>query len=294
MMRLRAMLVPILCAPLAVLAQPAPSTSRVGDVYEIVSIRDSFDDRGVEGSGSSHDQDTIVERVIAVTDAGLELEYDLPKTASKQERASNWEFPARVFKPVSGSMQMRNVAEREARLSAWLKAAKWPRTVCGKWIFTWNAFRIECDPQAVLKTIADLDLRSADLRESGLYHDRVAQAPAVLTISTRSATSTILTASMLIDPEAIRRNRAENDVVLGQFTGKPVTLDMALRMRSAEKISGTIAMTVEADAAGSVRRRTKITTVRIAIPGKAAETNTTTETVDRRLVSMRATELQTR
>ena len=131
-----------------------PLAPQVGDTYEITLTRDSAQQGSHGSSGSSHDKDTIIERVIGLRADGLELQYDLPSAATADERAGNWQFPARVFKPFGGPAQLLNGPELEARVDGWLKAAGWPRTVCGHWIFTWNAFRIECDPQSVLAMTA--------------------------------------------------------------------------------------------------------------------------------------------
>ncbi len=140
-------------------AEPAQFRPQIGDTYEIIMKQTSAQNSSDGSSGSSHDNDTIIERVIGVRPDGLELEYDLPKSASQASRTGTWQFPARVFKPEHGSMQLLNRPELEARIEAWLKAAKWTREVCGRWIFTWNAFRIECDPQSVIVNLESFDLR---------------------------------------------------------------------------------------------------------------------------------------
>jgi hypothetical protein len=123
-----AVLLPVVVARAGAL----PLAPQVGDTYEITQTRDSA--RGGSGSsGSSQDKDTIIERVTGLRADGLELLYDLPDAATADERAGNWQFPARV--------------------DGWLKAAGWSRSVCGHWIFTWTAIRIECDPQSVIKVV---------------------------------------------------------------------------------------------------------------------------------------------
>jgi hypothetical protein len=51
-----------------------PLAPQVGDTYEITL-----------SAGSSHDKDTIIERVIGLRADGVELEYDLPKAAANEE-----------------------------------------------------------------------------------------------------------------------------------------------------------------------------------------------------------------
>lgn len=150
--------------------QAAP---QVGEEYEIIKKYETSQLSSDGGSGSSRGRDTLLERVIGVRDGGLELEYDLPKDATAADRARSWQFPVRVFRPTNGSMRLLNRPELEARVEVWLKAAGWTRAACGRWIFTWNAFLIECDPQSVIKMVEAVDLRVADLRDGAPYQKPV-------------------------------------------------------------------------------------------------------------------------
>ena len=182
---------------------------------------------------------------------------------------------------------MLNGPELEARVDGWLKAAGWPRTVCGHWIFTWNAFRIECDPQSVIKTVESLDLRSADLRDGAPYKETGARGRGTLTKKVTGPDDTIFAVEMPVDPDAVRRARAESDVAVGEVMNKPVTLDAALRKRAREIVWGTFSVTFETDSAGNVRRRTRVTKLDIKAPDGQSETVTVTETLERRPISGR-------
>ena len=264
-----------------------PLAPQVGDTYEITLTRDSAQQGSDGSSGSSHDKDTIIEQVISVRADGLELQYHLPDDATADEKARNWQFPARVFKPFGGPTQLLNGPELKARVDGWLKAAGWPRTVCGHWIFTWNAFRIECDPQSVIKTIQSFDLRSADLRDGASYQEAEARSSGKLARKAAGPDGAIFTVEMPVDPDAVRRARAESDVVMGEMMKKPVSLDAALRERAKEIVSGTISVAFETDPAGDVRRRTKVTKLDIIGPDDRSGTETVTETLERQLISRR-------
>ena len=259
-----------------------PLAPQVGDTYEITLTRDSAQQGTHGSSGSSHDEDTIIERVIGVRADGLELQYDLPSAATADARARNWQFPARVLKPFGGPTQLLNGPELEARVDGWLKAAGWPRTVCGHWIFTWNAFRIECDPQSVIKTVESFDLRSADLREGAPYQETEARGSGKLAGRAGGPDAATFVVEMPVDPDAVRRGRPESDVVVGDIMNKPVSLDAALRERAREIVSGTISVAFETDPAGNVRRRTKVTKLDIKGADGRSETETATETLERR------------
>jgi len=264
-----------------------PLAPRVGDTYEITQTRDSAQGGSGGSSGSSYDKDTIIERVTGVRADGLELLYDLPDAATADERAGNWQFPARIFKPFGGPAQLLNGPELEARVDGWLKAAGWPRSVCGHWIFTWTAIRIECDPQSVIKVVQSFDLRSADIREGAPYQETEARSSGKLVRKAPGPDGTTFAVEMPADPDAIRRARAASDVVVGEIMKKPVSLDAALHERAKEIVSGTISVTFETEPAGNVHRRTKVTKLETVEPDGRSETETITETLERRLISPR-------
>jgi hypothetical protein len=179
-------------------------------------------------------------------------------------------------------MQLLNGAELEARLETWLKAAGLARTACGRWIFAWNAFKIECDAKSVLEAIEAVDLSSVDLREGGSYRDSEARGSGSLAKAAASADGASYTVTMDLDPEAVRRAKAESDVVVAEIMQKPVTLEAALRERAKESVSGTISVTFATDPAGNVRRRIKVMKVETKKPDGVTESETKSETVERR------------
>jgi hypothetical protein len=275
----------LLLSSVVVPAEGSPLPPQVGDAYQIIRTKESSQQGGNGSSGSSHDKDTIIERVVGLRAGGLELEYDLPKAAKTNGKTADWQFPFRVFKPFHGPAQVLNGPELETRVEAWLKASKWSRSVCGHWIFTWNAFRIECDPQSVLKTAEAFDLKSTDLREGDSYREAEALGPGKLKRKASGPDEVIFTAEMEIDPNAVRRARAESDVMVGEIMRKPKTTDAALRERVKETVSGTISVAFQTDAAGTVRRRTKVTKLDIKLPDGGSETEAVTEALERRLIS---------
>jgi hypothetical protein len=284
-MRLMTMAAALLLPTLATGTEPMQTRPQIGDTYEITSDRESSQESNDGSSGSSTDRDGLIERVVGVREAGLELEYDLPENAAAGGRASSWQFPVRVFKPARGGLQLLNGLELEARVDDSLKANGMTRAACGHWIFTWNAFRIECDPQSVIKTIEAWDLAPDDLRDGASYKDPKARAPAPLLRKKAGADGTTFVVEMALDPEAVRRERAESDIVVAQLSKKTLTLDAALRARSAEAISGTITITFEADSAGEVRRRTRVTRLETKGPGTRIETQIVKHVMERRRVS---------
>jgi len=259
-------------------------TPHVGDTYEITMIREMAQKSSDDSTGSSFDKDTIIERVIDVRDGGTEIEYDLPKSPTNEE-AKDWKFPVRVLRPQTGPLQLLNRAELEGRVDKWLRAAKWTRDVCGRWLFSWNAFRIECDPQVAVTTIETFDLSEADLRDGAPYQEGGALSTGILRKQKASAEGETFVVQMDADPDAVRRMRAESDVAVSEMLQKPVTIEAALLKRAEETVSGTISITFETGPTGVVRRRTKVTELRTQTADGHSTTETVTQTLERRMIS---------
>lgn len=261
---------------LAALLLAPTSTPPPGAVYRINIVRESSEKSDAGMTGETYDRDEIVERVIAVRDDGIELEYDIAKPTA-QDRDVAWQYPIRVFKPVGGPLRLTNATEMQARADAWRKRAKLPPEACGHWYFTWNAFRVECDPQAVLPSITALDIQLPDLRDGAPYRSPQARAPAPLA---RAANGSF-TVTLVLDPEVVRRGEVESDLILAEILKKPLTRDAAIRARATEDISGTIMVTFDVDKTGQVTRRTTVTNTAIKGADGKITTRTATETIER-------------
>src|SRR3954466_8512809 len=108
MPRLLAVVTALLLHTLAARAHEPQPGPRPGDVYEIRSEAVSSNTSSQGSSGSAHDRDTLIERVIAVRDTGVELEFDLAREATTEDRAAYWQFPVRVLRPPQGPLQLLN------------------------------------------------------------------------------------------------------------------------------------------------------------------------------------------
>lgn len=251
----------------------------VGERHEITKSYETSNEGG-DSTGTSHGRDTIEERVIGTRQEGVELEYDLPSSATPEDRAREWIFPARVLRQGDGALRLLNRSELEARLERWLRAANWTREICGRWIFTWNAFRIDCDPESALDVVRTYDLRSVDLREGATYQVPEARGSGVLRRVSNGADGPTFTVVLDVDPDAVRRARAESDVAVGEIMRQPVTLEAALRRHAEEQVSGIIEVTFETDPAGNARRQTRVTRLEIVGPG-GREIQSRTDIVER-------------
>lgn len=263
-------------ASAAVATASATPTPRIGDTFQISVDRETeaYGNRDDSPRSTSTDRDSYVERIMAVRPDGIILEYDLPARVSARERATTWQFPFQVLKAPGGTLQLLNEPELAGRVNRWLKAAGMPRAVCGTLIFTWNAFRIECDPQSTIRWLTSVILPD-NLEVGSPVNDPDAQAAVTL----RQGSENKLFATLQVDPAAIRRQRAETEVGVAELMHKSPTIDAARKAHEVETITGTIAVTFDLDSEGRTRGRTRVRTVQIGWPNGRIETQTVTETL---------------
>ena len=257
---------------------------KVGDTYKVRLERESKRN-GSASSGGSTSRTTLTERVVELRADGIVLEFDLPADTSAKERAREWQFPARVLKRPDGSLELVNLDELEARSVAWLERAELDPSACGKWLFTWTAVKIECDPQSAIDLIQPFDLRQSNLVEGAMYQETGADGPSRIEMMRQESGGAIFTAKTEVDPDFMRRQRAEADLVVAEIMGDTVpTLDAAIQMRSLDRYSGSIVTEFETDAAGRVVRKTTVTEVMAEFPDRTVEHETTTQIVRREMV----------
>ena len=265
-----------LALPLAAHAQGA----KPGDTYQILRTTETAE-RSANGTSTSSNRDAIVERVIAVRENGVELEYDL---VAGTNSPANWQFPARVFKPQRGPIRLLNRAELAVRVDAWLKRGNMTRAACGRWIFTWKAFKIECDPQSAVAIIDGFDPGPAGLTEGAPYKDRNTRAPARLTRKRTGPDGAVFVAELAVDPDTVRKAKAENDVAVAEINGRTLSPEAARRAHAADRIAGTITLTFYTDATGQVRRQTRVVRMEIGNADGTTVARTITQTLDRQRV----------
>ena len=259
----------------------SPPDPAVGDQHEIIVSYETSQQRSDGSSGSSSGRDVLLERVVAISSDGLELEFDLPNEATAEDRARVWKFPARVLQQSNGAIRLLNRDELEERVDRWLTAAELPRDMCGRWIFTWNAFRIDCDPDSVIAHIEAINLLTVDLREGATYRHPQTVGSGTLTLTSDGPNGATYSVKLEVDAEAVRNSRAESDVVVGEIMQRPVTLETALSERSKESLSGTVEVTFDVDASGNPTRRTVVTILETVTPDGVSETDRRIETVER-------------
>ena len=276
-----------LIAAVGILAQASISGAspaggaRPGEGFTISVDREMSGHTNRGSSSSSTDQDSYIEQIVAVRPDGLELNFDLAPE-SEEDRADTWQLPTRVLRPGHGRIQLLNRAELEGRRDRWLKRGKMDSAACGHWIFTWNTFKIECDPESALDLIRHIDLDAADIREGALYHDPAALAPMPLRRTANGLTGAIFSARLEIDPEKVRREAANGDVVVAGLSNRKLTPEDALKAHAGDKISGSITVTFDVDSGGKPWRKESITKVETIKPDGQISDNTVDETIQRK------------
>jgi hypothetical protein len=229
---------------------------------------------------------TLIERVIDVNDDGLVLEFDLPAETTDDERKRSWQFPARVRKAHDNSLTLLNTAELKSRNGDWLKLGNFDQSHCGLWIFTWVAQKIECNPNSILTELEGLDIRRVQLMDGTMYESVFGLSPVPLQSLSMDTGGVRLEAELEVDPEIVRLQRAESDIVVAQILGEEIpTLDEAVKSKEMEKISGTIRVTYELDENGQPVCRIRKTDVEVLFPDGSHEKIVTTDTVERELLS---------
>lgn len=262
----------LLAALLAPGLASAQNALQAGDLFQLVRTTQT-EQRSPGSMSSSQNSDALLERIVSVTPAGVELEYSLPPGSQ-----GDWTFPLRVLQPKAGPLQLRNRAELETRIDTWLKNANLTRAACGHWVMGWTAVRIECDPESALRTVDAFAIGQLTLADGAPYSDAQAPRPAPLKAKPDGKG---FTAELAMDPAAIREDLAKSDVAMAELNGQKLSLDAARKARAADQVSGTIKVTI--DTAGATTRRARVVTQTITRGGQT-ETRTTTEIVERRPV----------
>ncbi|MEM9725147.1 MAG: hypothetical protein AAF909_06775 [Pseudomonadota bacterium] len=158
---------------------PSAGVDKPGDVYEL-RLRRGARAASDGSSGSSRRGAVLLERVIAVGSKGVVLRLEPPTPRRAAPRPQDWRFPVEVLKRPDGGLELLNEADLEARIGEWLVQANLDRSAGGQWVFTWNVFKIECEPRSVLETLRPFDLRlpAGELTEGFALEEPGALGPA--------------------------------------------------------------------------------------------------------------------
>ena len=273
----------IICTSCASSAQA--TTLRPGDAFEIVRAYNTQNSTSDGSSnGTSGGSDAMVVRVVSIDGDGTVFELDHPTSTSEQDRQRDWTLPARIVRPPSGPTRLLNADELNARLDDWLARANWTREQCGRWIFTWNAFKIECDPASAVAAFDEWFPHGPTANEP--YSHPLARIAVPLVESSTTSTNYSLAAELIIDPVRVRAGQAEQDAVFRELSGAnpPAIPD---RKRTNDAISGIITVAFDVATDGGHWQRTIVTRVETKRPDGVIETDTQRTTLTRTRVNSR-------
>jgi len=264
---------------------PESLKTQVGQVYEIRWTQSTETAGDTGSSGSSNSRNTLIEKVLRTGPNELVLEYDMPSGTSDIDRRRSWQFPARVRLTPDNKMTLLNADDLKVRNDDWLAWGNYNQSHCGKWLFTWTAQKIECDPNSVIGLLDTFNIRRANLK-AGVPYVSFAGLDAVSLVQEPSGDDIMkLTAVLELDPEKLRKERAESNLIVAQIMGeKTPTLEEVLQRLQNEKIAGTIEITYTLDSMGEPIRRVQINQANIVNIDGLTETLKSTETVERRLI----------
>jgi hypothetical protein len=255
--------------------------AKVGDQTLVVSSY-QHETSSEESSGSASGRSALIERVIAMTDKGIELEYTEPASPYVTKKGGkppikNWQFPARVFKPFAGPAQLLNLDQIDKRLTLYLKQTETPREACGRWSFTWIAIKTECDPRSVLDIINGYDLGFCTYRAGQVF-----TFPYTLTSETRlEQDGDELSANFTLDPAVLRRKAAQSTMAVAEIYRQNKTLEQALAEDKDTQFSGKLKVSLTVDTHGCATKQVATYSLETIQKGGVVEKQVNMETIER-------------
>ena len=251
------------------------------DAFYAITVSYENESKGEDGSSSSsRGANTYTERLVSAGPDGTVTEYDIWLDEGEERPLYAWQFPFRVQKS-GGSRQLLNQDQMLARRDVWLEEAKISPEACGKHVFTWNVFKIECDPETALGFLDQLDIQVSGLPDEAVAEHPMARESGKFVLVRTNSQSGTYSAELAIDPDKLRQDRAESALVIAEIMGEELSFEEALAESADVEFDGTIVIELETDIFGDIRRRT--TTIRLEETGVdgLAEQSTSVRTVDR-------------
>ena len=171
-----------------------------------------------------------------------------------------------------------------ARRNAWLEQAGFTLEDCGKHIFTWNVFRIDCDPEDALGLLATVEIQPLGDFEGANVKLPLGRDPFVFVFSNTKDGKRQYRATQPLDDQYVRREAAENALIVAEIMGEELTEEQAIAQANALVIDGTVTITLEAEPGGPVRRRTIVVEKTVTDAEGVTEISNYTQTVDRETI----------
>jgi hypothetical protein len=255
-------------------------TILAGDVFEISRAYQTQNEASDgSSSGSSSGRDELHIRVIASDQNGTQFDIDHARATPPEARASSWILPVRIFRPAAGPARLLNREELERRRDDWLRGAGLTQESCGRWIFTWNAFQVECDPALALAMLAEW--LPDDPVAGGNYAHPMSETTTPWRLQ-GAGQGELLAAEVPISSDRVRAAWRQMNEITAQILGRPSIVGDDAAEQEDSRIDGMISATFERAEAGMVTRLTEVIR-RTAVSGD----NVTETTVERRTLERR-------
>ncbi len=250
------------------------------DYVLVQTYETSFIQAG-SSSGSASGRTALTERVIAQSADGTEIDYSIPQDPADARGSAIWMYPARVLIGPNGDKRVLNAQELDARVDEWLASADWTRDACSRWLFTWTAVQIRCDPAAVIEVIEANDMRPGTIAEGVLLDIPGYGISAYLREAGMRGNRRLFIAEAELDSDWARRKGAEVAVAVAEMNGETLAFEDALIAEAEVETSGTIRIEFEVDDAGLVWGRTSEVEELVIKPSQTDELRRMRSTVTR-------------
>jgi hypothetical protein len=258
----------------------AASAASQPDYVLVQTYETSFTQAG-SSSGSASGRTALTERVIAQSADGTEIEYSIPQDPADARGSAIWMYPARVLIGPNGDKRVLNAQELDARVDEWLASVDWTRDACSRWLFTWTAVQIRCDPAAVIEVIEANDMRPGTIAEGALLDIPGYGISAYLREAGTRGNRRLFIAEAELDSDWARRKGAEVAVAVAEMNGETLAFEDALIAEAEVETSGTIRIEFEVDDAGLVWGRTSEVEELVIKPSQTDELRRMRSTVTR-------------
>lgn len=242
----------------SILASTHASSAQDRRETRIITRYETKSESSSGSSGSSRGSNAYLERIISSSPDALVLEYDIALEPDQTRPLYAWQYPFRV-RSNAGILELLDRDLMIQRRDAWLRQAGYPKEACGRHVFTWSVFKIECDPDAVLEQAETLTLQFTGLPDNAVATHPLASETGVFTLVSGKDDGRVYTARLSLDPAAIRQRAAQTAVTVAEVSGEELDFDEALARQRFVKVDGSILIELSVEASGRVvRRRTLI------------------------------------
>ena len=243
-------------------ATPSLAAADGPDQYEI-SVRYETRSEGNGSSGSSSGSNLYSEVAYPTQGACRTRRFDGIDDPERKRPLADWQLPVEVRECDDQPPVIVNQKEMLARLDAFLAAAKVSREACGKHYFTWNVFKIECDPETVLDTVAGINLGGIPLHDGADYEvPRTGIRVTLALVETTPDGRHTFTSSGAIDPAFLRQEAANTIMVVTEIMCEAVTREQAIAQMEDYQFSGEAKIVLVDDPATGTITQTVTSDVR--------------------------------